>query len=236
MGEELTRKPKLPAGPPSKPLAPPAGGNRGNARPDTAAGNPPSPSPGTGNTKTGGSGTAAGAGKAEEKKPVGLASVTEGVPAPEAPKKKGTRKPRKKKEDPQTFNGEQIAALFLSMSAIVGSRPGMEVWTLRPEEAKQLADPIANMLAKSEKLQNAGEYADAIALATASLVIFAPRAMVYHDQQKKKKLEKTGGVQLVRTDGKKPKGGTGNERDVKPSPAPVPEYDSGILAAIPSTI
>ena len=72
----------------------------------------------------------------------------------------------------------------------VASRPDMAVWQLRPEEATQLATPIANMIQKSEALQKMGEYSDAIALVTASLVIFAPRAMVYHDQQKQKKAEK----------------------------------------------
>ena len=161
-----------------------------------------------------------------------MATVNE-VPTPEAPKKKATRKPKKKKEDPQSFTAEQLAALILSTSAIVGSREGMAVFTLRPEEATQLATPIANMIAKSEKLQNMGEYADAISLVTASLVIFAPRFMVYHDQQKKKKLERNGGVQIVRkeTESKRSSG--------KPSgtDAPhAPEHDSSIYSAIPSTI
>lgn len=233
MGNETAKQPGQLTRPPVPAPKPPAGGKRtGGTGPEQAPGNPgPGTSP-AGNPRTG---TPDGTGKAPKEKLPGLATVNPTVPAPETPKKKQQRKPRKKKEEPTAFNADQLSALILSTSAIIGSRPGMEIWTLRPEEATQLATPIANMAAKSEKLQNMGEYADAIALVTASLVIFAPRAMVYHDQQKAKKIQKNGGVKLVRTD-KEGKGGESSAKSPGPNAAHGKEPSPGILDAIPSTI
>lgn len=186
-------------------------------------------------------GTRPAGGTQEEKKVSGLAPVnplkeTPAIPAPNEPQKKQKRKPRKKKEESTNFNADQISGLILSASAVVASRPEMSVWMLREEEAKQLATPIANMIAKSEKLQNMGEYADAIALVTASLVIFAPRAMMYADQQKKKKTER--GVIVDKRKEAKSNGGnakpvTGN---ADRTPAHGGEPASSIFAAIPATI
>lgn len=240
MGAELAKQPGQLARPPvrnpetERPDPRPRPGTGG---PQQAAGNPrpadsPAGKPGAGAGKTGN-----GTGNPEKEKVLGLAPVTgTAAPAPEAPKKKQTRKPRKKKEEPQTFNADQLSALILSVSAIVGSRPGMEVWTLRPEEAQQLATPIANMAAKSEKLQNMGEYADAISLVTASVVIFAPRAFVYHDQQKQKKIQNAGGVKLVRTDHKEGKGTDSPKRTAGPNAATVAEHGPGLSDILPVTI
>ena len=176
--------------------------------------------------------------KEQGKKAAGLAVLTPEIPAPAEPKKKQTRKPRKKKEEPQAVTADQLSALIISTSAIIGSRPGMEVFTLKPEEAQQLATPISNMIAKNEKLQNLGEHADAIALVTASLVIFAPRVFVYTEQQKQKKLAANGGVKLVRTDGKNKTGeGRGsNKQSTEPSPADDASHVASIADAIPATI
>lgn len=231
MGEELARKSGQLTRPPVPAPKPRTDGGTGN-RPDTADGNShPRTSP-AGKPRTG---TSDGTGTPQKEKVSGLAPVTTGVPAPETPKKKQQRKPRKKKEEPTSFNADQLSALILSTSVIIGSRPGMEVWTLRPEEATQLATPIANMVAKSEKMQNMGEYADAISLVTASLVIFAPRAVVYHDQKKQKKIQQNGGVKLVRTD-KEGKGGESSKRTDRPDAPHGEKPSSGILDAIPSTI
>ena len=236
MGEELARKSEQPTGKnPGSNDPGKTGGTAGTG--GHPAGNPrPASTAGGTDPRTGGTGNPAG-GKTPEKqneKTSGLPSVSPAVPAPETPKKNQKRKPtKKKKSEPDTFNADQISALILSASAIVGSRPGLEVFTLQPTEAMQLATPIANMMAKSEALQNMGQYADAISLVTASLIIFAPRFMVYSDQQKKKKIEAAGGVKLVRKETKND-GGTG-----KPSGTgtPKPENDaSGIYAAIPVTL
>lgn len=247
MGEELTRNVErssepVKGSPVPRPAAPAQ--RTGADRPLAAPRNSSSADPGTGRTPAaGGTGNGAAARTPEKeqgKKAAGLAVLNSEIPAPAEPKKQGKRKPsKKKKPEPQAATAEQIAALIVSTSAIIGSRPGMEVFTLRPEEGMQLATPIANMIAKSEKLQNLGEHADAIALVTASLVIFAPRFIVYTDQQKQKKNKNSGGVKLVRTDGKKPKAAEGSGNDRKPdavSPAHVPDNASGIYDAIPSTI
>ena len=168
--------------------------------------------------------------KAEEKKSVGVAEVT--PPTPAEPKKKQTRTPRKKKkEEPTAFNAEQITALLVSVSTILASREGFEMFALSSLEAEQIATPIANMIAKSENLAGLGEHADAIALVTACLVIFAPKIMLYFDSQKKKKLERNGGVQLVRKEEPTKRDQRGDsEKPRTAAPTPV----SGFSAAIPS--
>lgn len=239
MGEELKRNAVEPAradkGSPDT-RGTPAGtgkqtpGNSGPATPGTAgpaqprtAGTPAGPGTGT---------------QAEKEKPAGLHSVTPAAPVPEAPKKQTKRKKSApKKKAPESFNAEQISALIMSASAIVASRPGMEVFMLRPEEATQLATPLANMIEKSEKLQSLGEHADALSLVTASLVIFAPRVLVYSDQQKKKKLERNGGVQLVQQKGKS--AGGSNRTDGKHAadrPADAEKHVSSALDAIPPVL
>lgn len=207
-----------------------AGGNSGTATPGNAgpaqprtAGTPEGPRTGT---------------QAEKEKSSGLSSVSPAAPVPEAPKKQAKRKKTTpKKKAPESFNADQISALIMSASAIVASRPGMEVFMLRPEEATQLATPLANMIEKSEKLQSLGEHADALSLVTASLVIFAPRVLVYSDQQKKKKLERNGGVQLVEQKGKS--AGGSKRTDGKPDadrPTHAEKHVSSALDAIPPVL
>ena len=242
MGAEVNGiggKPNFPPVPAGKPAGKPAGGNR----PEPSNRNPrPAGTPEAG-TRSGAGGGTRTAGTPEEKKVSGLAPVTPketptppAVPAPNEPQKKQKRKPRKKKEEPANFNADQISGLILSASAIVASRPDMAIWMLREEEAKQLATPIANMIAKSEKLQNMGEYADAISLVTASLVIFAPRAMMFADQKKKKNLER--GVIVDKRKEAKSVAGSAKpvERSTERPPADGVESGSSIFAAIPATI
>ena len=236
MGEEITRKPVQSPGQNQRSADPRPGTG---TRPEGTGGNSGTPAPGTGTPAPAGTGTGHRAGtQAEEKKSAGLSSVTPAAPVPEAPKKQTKRKKSApKKKAPDSFNAEQISALIMSASAIVASRPGMEVFMLRPEEANQLATPLANMIEKSEKLQSLGEHADALSLVTASLVIFAPRVLVYSDQQKKKKLERNGGVQLVQQKGKSP--GSDKRTDGKPNAdraAPVEKHVPSALDAVPPVI
>ena len=206
-------------------------------RPERATGNPRTPAaPARRNSDPDGSSRGTGNTPAEEKKVPRLADVTPNpspVAVPETPKKKQTRKPKKKKEEPQNFNAEQISALILSMSTIVSSKQGMEIWALRPEEATQLATPIANMIEKSEALKNMGEYADAISLVTASLVIFAPRAMMYHEMQKQKKIQQNGGVKLVR---KENESGRSAEKPNRTDAAHGEKPSSSIFDAVPAIL
>lgn len=195
MGNEDARK--------SGQLAPPPSGSNEAKRPRTerprkADGDSRPPAPGAGTparTDPGGPGTG---GKTEKAPIPGLADVTV-PPIPAEPQKKQRRKAStKKKKEEGPITADQLQALILTATNIVATRPGCEVWALKPEEAQQLAQPIANMIAKSEHLQNMGEYADAIALITASVMIFGPRAYIFASQQKARKIQQSGGVKLVR--------------------------------------
>ena len=236
MGNENAKQSGLPTVPTDRKPAPAGRGRplESNRNPSTAG----TREAGTRSNPDGGTRTA---GTPEKEKVSGLAPVKEtptppAVPAPNEPQKKQKRKPRKKKEEPTTFNADQISGLILSASAIVASRPDMSIWALHEEEAKQLATPIANMIAKSEKFQNMGEYADAISLVTASLVIFAPRAMMFADQQKKKKIER--GVIVDKR--KEAKSNSGNakspERSVERTASHGGELAPSVFDAIPATI
>ena len=176
--------------------------------------------------------------KAEEKGLPGLASLTPEIPVPAEPQKKKKRTPKKKKQEPQNATAEQISAFLLATSQIIGSREGMQVFTLTPAETMQLATPMANLIEKSEKLQNLGEHADAISLVTASLIIFAPRVLIYSEQQKQKKIQQTGGVKLVdtRKDTEKGKSRKDPGKPNEPRPADVQTDASSIFSAIPVTI
>ena len=231
MGNEITGKSGQPTLPPVRSSEPaPAGGRN---RPERSAGDSNSRTPAAGDPRSGAAPAGGRTPEKEKKEKPELLAVNAAVPEP--PKKKQQRKPRKAKKEETSFNSEQISSLILSASAIVASRPDMSIWALRPEEAQQLATPIANMIQKSEALQKIGEYSDAVALVTASLVIFAPRAMVYHDQQKKKK--EAQGV-IKRVDKRKSETGSNkpdarNEQRVTPAGA---EPTSSIFNAIPATI
>lgn len=226
MGEELARNNAVDRGLPAPPAA---GGNRPertdtDSRPRTPAAERRT------DPRADSRPAAAGRTQTEEKKPVGVAEVTPPVPA--EPKKKQTRTPRKKKkEEPTAFNAEQITALMVSVSTILTSREGFEMFALSPLEAEQIATPLANMIAKSENLAGLGEHADAIALVTACLVIFAPKIMLYFDTQKKKKIERNGGVQLVREEEPIKR----DRRSDSPKPAAAaPHYVNAVSSAIPS--
>lgn len=160
------------------------------------------------------------------------------APVPAEPQKKKKRTPKKKKEEPQAFNAEQISTLILTASGIVASRPDMGIWQLQQEEAMQLAQPIANMIEKSELLQKMGEHTDAVALMTAAMVIFTPRVIAQAAVTKeKKKHVKSGGVVLV--DKRKPEKGKskGSHERVPGDDAPI--YPGGlppIYESIPEPI
>lgn len=224
-------------------LAQPPKGNPDTGTPRPAPGkstdgNSPSPATGTGTpaparttdgTKTGGTGTQ------KEKILPGVAPVkVDTPPLPETPKKRQTRKPRaKKKEEPQSFNAQQITALIVSISSIVASRPGLEMFSISEMEALQIATPLANMIAKNENLAVIGEHADAVALVTACMVIMAPRLILYFDSQKKKKENANGGVRLE-SKSRESKGSSG--KPAGPSPAKPETPIDGLSSAIPGVI
>ena len=235
MGETITGNIDRLAAPPSRSADTAAGGStpRKQASGDrstsaAAAGRTPAAA-GSGSTPAG---TAAGA--AEEKKVSGLAAVTP-PPVPETPKKK-QRKPRqpKKQETPSSFNADQITALIVSLSSIFATREGLEMFVISEMEARQIANPLANMIEKSEQLKGLSEHADGIALVTACVVIMLPRVMLYMDAQKQKKIKAAGGAKLVRTDTDERKSNA-NSRSTDRAVAHDTENDgNSIFAAMPS--
>ena len=131
-----------------------------------------------------GTGTAAGtAAGTEEKKPSPVAILT--PPTKEEAKPK--RKRVSKKKDDSAFSADQISALIQSVSMIVAGREGLEQWAITKKEADSVAQPLYNILEKSEMLGKIGEHSDAIALTIAAGSIVIPRAMVTIDKRKAKK-------------------------------------------------
>ena len=233
MGEELNRNDKRPPEPPKRNSLP---GGPGSSPGKSANRNPDAAAAGTGRTPAAAaSGTGTGTGKAEEKEKLsGLAAVTP-PPVPETPKKKQTRQPRQtKKQEPTSFNAEQLTALIVSLSSIVASRPGLDMFAISAPEAQQIATPLSNMIAKSESLKGLSEHADAIALVTACFVIMLPRVMLYFDAQKAKQAKAAGGVKLVRTDTEKGKA-VADSRKHDGTVAPAVQNDvSSIYAQLPA--
>ena len=228
MGERITGKPvpapatdsrgtdtRTPAGPQPGPGTP--------AGPERTHRNPPAPAPGTGTPAPArtDAGPRTGTQTRKEEKSAQVPVLKEAAPVPAEPQKKKKRTPKKKKEEPQTFNAEQISTLILTASGIVAARPDMAIWQLQQEEAMQLAQPIANMIEKSEVMQKMGEHTDAVALVTAAMVIFTPRVIAQAALTKQKKKVKNEGVVLVDT--RKPEKGKskGNHAGVSEHPAPV---------------
>lgn len=207
-------------------------------------GNSSSESSRTGNTDTrgnrnGGTGT----GNAEKETVVsGLAVLTgaDSAPVPEQPKKKQTRKKKptkKKQEETPAFSSSQISALLVSISGVVATRPNCHMFALSEMEAEQIATPLSNIIAKSEKLSGVSEHADAIALVSACLIIMLPRVMLYFDALKQKKLESNGGVKIAdKRNDKKAESGRNSRETVGTSPADKPINVNGVLASIPSIV
>lgn len=236
MGEDLTRNAVGLAEPPKRNPntgAAPAGSApgksaRGNSAPAAAAAGGTPAAAGSG-SPAGGTGTA----KAEEKKSVGLASVTP-PPVPDTPKKKQRKSAKKKAEPPVNFNAQQISALIVSISAIAAARPGMEMFMISEAEAMTVATPLSNMIAKNENLAVFAQHGDAIALVTACFVIMAPRLMLYFDAQKQKKLNAAGGLKIGNPDSQKRKIDGDNRKAPEHSAPAVSDDDNGIYAAMPS--
>lgn len=231
MGNEIARDNGIPARPPvPSPKAPERTGGKPGGDGNSAPGNSATRTPGTGKP---GNPAGGGTGKAEKEKLSGLAPISDTVPTPATPQKKTRKAPAKKtKQTPASFNAEQISALFISASTIIASRPGCEMFLLSKTEADQLATPLANMIAKSEKLSKASEHADAIALVTAAIIIFIPRLMMFADQNKKKKAAKEA-PKLVRKEEKN----SGNDgKSTGKSANHAETHGDSVLAAIPSLV
>lgn len=215
----------------------------------STAGNSTSAAPAAGNPNSGagvstGNGNGSSAGKTEEKKipQPRLLDVNgeDSAPIPEVPKKKQTRKKKtakKKTEETSAFSSQQISMLLVSLSGVVASRPNLSMFALSEMEAEQIATPLSNILAKSEKLSAVGEHADAIALVSACLIIMLPRFMLYFETVKQNKIKANGGVKIVDKRKDKEAKSAGNNREAsRTSSGEESTSVDGVLAAIPAII
>ena len=109
------------------------------------------------------------------------------IPEPQQPKQKRKYTKKAKEEDKTSFDSKQISAFIVAVSSMVASREGMQHWLISESEAEQISKPLSNIIAKSEQLKVLGEHADAFALVTACLMIFAPRLIVTLQINKSKK-------------------------------------------------
>lgn len=102
-----------------------------------------------------------------------------------------TVKPRKvnttakKKQTPEP--NSQVKAVISTISAVVASRDGMAHWQLTPQEIDAISSPLSNILAKSEAFSTLEEHSDAIALVTACMTAFVPRALITYQTIKENK-------------------------------------------------
>lgn len=104
----------------------------------------------------------------------------------EAPKPKPAKKKRKKvvKKNDSTFNAEQITAIIMTLSAVMSQSETGKIFTLSELEAKQIAEPLANIIAKNDAFAGLSEHADSVALVSACFMIFIPKIFVYLTYQK----------------------------------------------------
>lgn len=155
---------------------------------DTSTATPESGTDGTGRTTAPDTGTDGTRGRTpqKEKELPELPSVN--IPVPETEKK--TRKPRKTSKKNEKVDSSHLSALLMGTSAIVASRQGFEHWALNETECKQIAEPLMNMIEKSEALKSITEHSDGIALASACMMIFTPRIIITMSQAKEKKKQK----------------------------------------------
>ncbi|WP_336771460.1 hypothetical protein [Bacillus bombysepticus] len=81
----------------------------------------------------------------------------------------------------------QLKPILMTVSQMVATREGFEVWALSETEINTLCEPIENMLAKTAALEKVGENSDAIALAIACFTIFIPKFLMWNATRKQKK-------------------------------------------------
>ncbi len=83
----------------------------------------------------------------------------------------------------------QLKPILMTVSQMVATREGFEIWALSETEIHTLCEPIENMLAKTAALEKVGENSDAIALAIACFTIFVPKFLMWQATRKQKKAQ-----------------------------------------------
>lgn len=166
-------------------------------------------------------------GLAHVAQPIAVEIDVPGTDQEDKPKKKpGRPKGASKKVSSIKVDTTNIELILLTVSGIVASRPGMEIWNLSPEESKQLAEPIASLLSKNEAFAAAaGEHAEAVSLIMAVFAIFIPKFLVWKSMQptKPKKGEVVQYESRKPTESQQPKGtvaGSPKNDDRQPTHTP----------------
>jgi len=145
-----------------------------------------------------------------------------------AGRKKGSTATRKSTAAIKVMNKEDIKQLLIVTTNMFASKEGMEVWALTDKEADQLAEPLANILARNEAFSKvAGANGDAMALVLAAFLIFVPKFMMWNATRPKKRkkgesINYGNGTEHL-ADGKstKQQKGTSNTPSQSPSGQPV---------------
>lgn len=170
--------------------------------------------------------------------PVELVQVNSSVPAPEVkPAKKKVRKKRTVKKAEPVFSSTQISTFLIAVTGIIASREGLEIFALNEFEAQQIAEPLSQMIVDSGYSEKVGKYANPIALVTACVMIFAPKFIIFSQQQKAKKIEKSGGLKIESVDKERKTSGSNRRSDSgtnEGSKSHSQINDTSILASIPS--
>jgi hypothetical protein len=221
----------------------PVGGIDGNRNTSTEA--PRTDGGNRGNNSSGGNP----AGQTEEVKSQGLPKLVEITPPNEAERKKAERREKdriryaEKKASggkasaqavmPKPVDTMQIEMILLTVFQIVGSRENMKQWTLSPQEAKQIAQPLGNLMSKSEAFKDFGEHSDAIALIIAVAMIFTPKVMTTLDARKEK--PKNGKPVLVPVIDKSGKSEKSDKPDNRPPASNGENHGGSIHSIIPTT-
>lgn len=111
--------------------------------------------------------------------PIPTAVTLPKAPAEDAPKKKS----RKKRKQPAKISSEQIESVIVAGSGIVAARTSA-IWQIDSDEAKLIAEPLANILSKVTFLN---EHSDEAILAFAVLMVLGPRIVMQVSASSEKK-------------------------------------------------
>ena len=114
-------------------------------------------------------------------------------------KKKAEKAAAQAAQQPETFNAQQLTSLLVTLSTVLAARPGFEHWKLSEMEAKQIVEPLCNIIKNSTNIEDLGKYADHIALTIACVTIILPRAIVTLQQMAKEKKAKKEVIKVVKT-------------------------------------
>ena len=96
----------------------------------------------------------------------------------------------------------QFDALLIGLTDYVASRPNCGHWKMTQKEVQSITEPLGNIIAKSDYINQISEHSDAIALVIACGTIFIPRIIISSNIQKEKKGTKIP-VQVKKNDKEK---------------------------------